>query len=219
MNAMKTLKFRMMAVSSLVALMGLSAGWVSAADSNGEASSAKSTISPAEAAKQRKEILAMRDATLKRLYKLKPGVRDEIAKADGYAVFNANQANIVLLVAGTGDGVLVDNATGQNTFMTMKRLGTGPGLGFKKYKQVLVLKSRKLVDTFKTVGADVTASGDATIKLSEHQEGKGVDHAVSLDPMVSVYQLTDRGVLLQANWGGMAYLPDADLNGAADPKK
>jgi len=43
--------------------------------------------------------------------------------------------------------------------------------------------------------------------------------AVSLDPMVSVYQLTDRGVLLQANWGGMAYLPDGDLNGQAEPKK
>ena len=169
-------------------------------------------VSPAEAAKERKAILAMRDATLKRLYKVKPSVRNEIAKAEGYAVFDANQANVILLVAGNGDGVLVDNATGQNTFMTMKRLGTGPGLGFKKYKQVLVLKSRKLVDTFKTVGADVSASGDATIKLSEHQEGKGADHVVSLDPMVSVYQLTDRGVLLQANWGGMAYLPNAALN-------
>ncbi len=178
-----------------------------------------SSLTAAEAAKQRQQILAMRDATLKRLYKIKPSVRNEIAKADGYAVFDANQTNIVLLVAGSGDGVLVDNATGQNTFMKMKRLGTGPGLGFKKYKQVLVLKSRKLVDTFKTVGADVTASGDATIKLSEHQEGKGIDHAVSLDPMVSVYQLTDRGVLLQANWGGMAYLPDGDLNGTAEAKK
>lgn len=176
-------------------------------------------VTPAEAAKQRQEIMAMRDATLKRLYKMKPAVRNEIAKADGYAVFDANQTNIVLLVAGAGNGVLIDNATGQPTFMKMRRLGTGPGLGFKKYKQVLVLKSRKLVDTFKTVGADVTASGDATIKLSEHQEGRGVDHAVSLDPMVSVYQLTDRGVLLQANWGGMAYLPDADLNGTAEPKK
>jgi len=36
----------------------------------------------AEAAKQRQEILAMRDATLKRLYKAKPAVRNEIAKAE-----------------------------------------------------------------------------------------------------------------------------------------
>ena len=171
-----------------------------------------SSLSPAEVAKQRKEILAMRDVTLKRLFKVKPAVRNEIAKADGYAVFDANQANVILLVAGSGEGVLVDNATGQNTFMKMKRLGTGPGVGFKKYKQVLVFKSRKLVDTFKTVGADVTASSDATFKLSEHNEGKGIDGVVSLDPMVSVYQITDKGALLQANWGGMAYLPNDALN-------
>ena len=199
-------------VTGAVVLMALSSGAVYAGSDNRSSDSSNSSLSPAEAAKERKAILAMRDATLKRLYKVKPSVRNEIAKAEGYAVFDANQANVILLVAGNGDGVLVDNATGQNTFMTMKRLGTGPGLGFKKYKQVLVLKSRKLVDTFKTVGADVSASGDATIKLSEHQEGKGADHVVSLDPMVSVYQLTDRGVLLQANWGGMAYLPNAALN-------
>ena len=185
---------------------------VTYAGEDGSGNDAASSLSPAEVAKQRKEILAMRDATLKRLYKVKPAVRNEIAKADGYAVFDANQANVILLVAGTGEGVLVDNDTGQNTFMKMKRLGTGPGVGFKKYKQVLVFKSRKLVDTFKTVGADVTASSDATFKLSEHNEGKGIDGVVSLDPMVSVYQITDKGALLQANWGGMAYLPNDSLN-------
>ena len=196
--------------AAILLLCALTGAAYAGTDSTG--SDTASTLSPAEMAKQRKEILAMRDATLKRLYKVKPAVRNEIAKADGYAVFDANQANVILLVAGSGEGVLVDNATGQNTFMKMKRLGTGPGVGFKKYKQVLVFKSRKLVDTFKTVGADVTASSDATFKLSEHNEGKGVDGVVSLDPMVSVYQITDKGALLQANWGGMAYLPNDALN-------
>lgn len=201
-------------LSIAFALMWVIAGAANAADTGtgSTATNGATTLSPAEVAKQRKEILAMRDATLKRLYKVKPAVRNEIAKAEGYAVFDANQANVILLVAGSGEGVLVDNATGQNTFMKMKRLGTGPGIGFKKYKQIMVFKSRKLVDTFKTVGADVTASSDATLKLSEHNEGKGVDGVVSLDPMVSVYQITDKGALLQANWGGMAYLPNSDLN-------
>lgn len=200
-------------------LISLAAASVFASDNPTASEPPSSSLSAIEVAKKRQEILAMRDATLKRLYKVKPSVRNEIAKADGYAVFDANQTNIVLLVAGAGNGVLIDNASGQPTFMKMRRLGTGPGLGFKKYKQVLVFKSRKLVDTFKTVGADVTASGDATFKLSEHQDGKGVDHAVSLDPMISVYQLTDRGVLLQANWGGMAYLPDSSLNTPANSTK
>ena len=205
--------------ATAIALLSLPFVSASANESASASEPEKSSMSASEIAKKRQEILTMRDETLKRLYKVKPSVRNEIAKADGYAVFDANQTNIVLLVAGAGNGVLIDNASGQQTFMKMRRLGTGPGLGFKKYKQVLVFKSRKLVDTFKTVGADVTASGDATFKLSEHQDGKGVDHAVSLDPMISVYQITDRGVLLQANWGGMAYLPDSSLNTPANTTK
>lgn len=173
---------------------------------------AEDKMSAAEQEKACQEILVMRDATLKRLYKIKPATKAEIAKAEGYAVFDSNQQNIVLLVAGSGHGVLVDNATGQNTFMKMKRLGTGPGLGFKKYKQVLVFKSRKLLDQFKSVGADVTASGDATLKMSEGKNSAVLDGAVSFNPMISVYQMTDRGALLQANWGGMAYTPDDALN-------
>lgn len=214
---MKSPKTKYLACISMALLI---AG-VGTTNASTEASTSKadSTKSSAAAAKQRQEILAMRDATLKRLYKAKPAVRNEIAKAEGYAVFNANQANVVLLVAGSGEGVLVDNQTGQPTFMKMHSLGTGPGLGFKKYKQVLVFKSRKVLETFKTVGADVNASGDATVKLTEHGDGKVLDTAVSLDPMISVYQLTDRGVLLQANWGGMAYLPDGTLNTSTDAVK
>ena len=207
-------------INTLMALYFALAGLtqLAYAESAPSQSSGKSSTE-SEVVKQRREILQMRDATLKRLYKIKPAVRNEIAKADGYAVFDSNQANVILLVAGSGEGVLIDNATGQSTFMKMKRLGTGPGVGFKKYKQVLVFKSRKLVDTFKTVGADVTASGDATLKLSEHQEGKVLDTAVSLDPLISVYQITDKGALLQANWGGMAYLPDESLNKGLAPAK
>lgn len=214
MKSPKTTYLACISVALLIAGIGT-------ANAATEASTSKtdSAASNTEAAKQRQEILAMRDATLKRLYKAKPAVRNEIAKAEGYAVFNANQANVVLLVAGTGEGVLVDNQTGQPTFMKMHRLGTGPGLGFKKYKQVLVFKSRKVLETFKSVGADVNASGDATVKLTEHGDGKVLDTAVSLDPMISVYQLTDRGVLLQANWGGMAYLPDGTLNASTDAVK
>lgn len=185
---------------------------ISLAAENTQGDNSSSTLSAAEVAKARSQILAMRDETLARLYKIKPSVKNEIAKADGYAVFDANQANVILLVAGNGEGILVDNATGQTTFMKMKRLGTGPGIGFKKYKQVLIFKSRKLVDTFKTIGADVTASSDMTIKLSEHTDGKVIDGVVSLDPKVTVYQMTDKGALLQANWGGMAYLPFDALN-------
>jgi hypothetical protein len=39
-----------------------------------------------------------------------------------------------------------------------------------------------------------------------------LDGSTSFNPMLSVYQVTDSGMLLQANWGGVAYLPDGTLN-------
>jgi lipid-binding SYLF domain-containing protein len=167
-------------------------------------------LTPAEKEKKIDEVHKMKDETLERLYKEKPEAKEEIAKAVGYGVFNASQVNIILFVGATGHGVLVDNKTGQETFMTMTRAGTGPGLGFKSYHQVLVFKSQGLFDQFRTLGADVGAGADATVKM----QGKGasLDGSMSFNPELAVYQFTDQGLLLQANWGGVAYTPDAELN-------
>jgi len=60
-------------------------------------------------------------------------------------------------------------------------------------------------------GADVGASADATFKTSG-TKGLTLDGSTSFNPHLSVYQITDSGALLQANWGGVAYLPDGELN-------
>ena len=171
-----------------------------------------STMSDKERATKQAEIRKMREDTLQRLFKAKPQVKAEIAKAVGYAVFDASQTNIILLVTSTGAGLVVDNASGKETFMKMKKVGTGPGVGYKKFKQILVFKNRNLFDLFVTVGADVAVNADATVKLDADKKGIVLDGTTSFNPELSVYQLTDRGVMLQANWGGVAYLPDSDLN-------
>ena len=51
-------------------------------------------------------------------------------------------------------------------------------------------------------GADV--SGSATLGTSGKQ--------YSLNPYITVYQVSDKGYAVQANWGGTAYLVDPDLN-------
>ena len=162
------------------------------------------------AAEKRASVLAIRDKTLADIYAEKPDVKDEVAKGVGYAVFDASQVNLLLFVGAMGGGVIVDNSDGKPTFMKMKRAGTGPGVGYKSYRQVMVFKDRTLFDQFRSLGADVGASADATVKAG----GKGVslDGSVSFNPLLSVYQITDRGMLMQANWGGVAYTPDDELN-------
>ena len=175
-----------------------------------EASAHKSKMSAAEVTKKRDALLKMRDDALEDFYATKAEIKEEVAKAVGYAVFDASQVNVLLLVGGQGGGVLVENGTGKETFMKMKRAGTGPGVGYKKFRQLMVFKDRSLFDKFRKLGADVGASADATMKIGG--KGVAVDPNVSFNPQLSVYQITDRGALLQANWGGVAYQPDADLN-------
>jgi lipid-binding SYLF domain-containing protein len=167
--------------------------------------------SSASAQERRQALRVVRDTTLEDFYATDPKIRDEAKAAVGYAVFDASQVNLVLYVGGMGAGMMVDNADGKETFMSMTRAGTGPGVGFKSYRQLMVFKDRGLFDTFRSVGADVGASADATFKTSG-TKGVTLDGSTSFNPQLSVYQITDRGALLQANWGGVAYLPDEELN-------
>lgn len=168
-------------------------------------------LSPQEAQKRRSEILEMRDTALAELYKQKPQAREELQKAAGYAVFDSSQFNIVLLVEAHGRGVLVDNATGKPTYMLAARAGTGPGVGYKSFRQIMIFKSQAVLDQFRVAGADVSASADATARMTPGV-GASADLATSFNPFITMYEFTDRGVVLQANWGGAAYLPDAQLN-------
>ena len=168
-------------------------------------------LAPEEVEKRKSDIMAMRDKTLDELFKQKPQAKAELQKAAGYAVFDSSQFNIVLLVEAQGHGVLVDNATQTPTFMLAARAGTGPGLGYKSFRQVMIFKSKKVMDRFRTPGADVTASADATAKLGA-SDSTSAEFAKSFDPYIDLYEFTDKGLVLQANWGGAAYVPDSQLN-------
>jgi lipid-binding SYLF domain-containing protein len=168
-----------------------------------------------EAAKEqdRQKILAMKDITLADLYKEKQKVKDEIEKAPGYAVFDATGVFVVLYVGIEGRGVLIDNSNGEATYMTMARAGTGPGVGYERFRYVIVFKNKTLLDAFKTVGGDVGASGHLVAR--GYDMGGSVGAQMSFDPELSVYQITESGLAAEASWGVTAFVPDPFLN----PKK
>jgi lipid-binding SYLF domain-containing protein len=167
--------------------------------------------SKSDPVQRRDKLRAMHAEALKDFYASNPKIQPELEGAVGYAVFDASQVNIVLYLGAAGAGVMVDNRDKKETFMSMTRAGTGPGVGYKSYRQLLIFKDRTVFDTFRTVGADVGASADATFKRSG-SAGLSLDGSSSFNPSLSVYQITDSGALLQANWGGVAYLPDDELN-------
>ncbi|MCU7835758.1 MAG: hypothetical protein KZQ83_10985 [gamma proteobacterium symbiont of Taylorina sp.] len=168
------------------------------------------TIAPEDIAAKRQDIETMAKETLERLYKEYPEAEEDIKNGFGYGVFEGQVVNLVLYVAGTGLGVVYDNKTQTPIFMNAIRAGTGPGVGYKSFHGVMVFDNETVFDQFTNIGLQLNASGDAVMKIAGKGTASGV--AVSLVPGVSLYQLIDTGLVVQANWGATEFLKDPNLN-------
>ena len=179
-------------------------------ESTGKGATQEGTKNDPKKEEKQRAILSMRDRTLAQLYKTNPEAKSEVESAVGYAVFDATGINVIMFVGVKGKGIAVENGSNKATYMNMVRAGTGPGVGYKDYRMVFIFKSKTVFDQFTTHGMDAGASADATMKLGG--AGKEAAYANSFNPYVKVYQITDKGLLLQANWGGTKFLKNSELN-------
>ena len=168
------------------------------------------TLSAEDIKKMRQDLLSMSEETLERLYEEQPEAKELIENAYGYGVFEGQAVNLILYVAGKGLGVVFDNKTKTPVYMNAIRGGTGPGIGYKSMHGVFLFSNETVYKQFTTLGLQVSASGDATIKVAG--KGVGAEKSISLVPGVKFYQLTDIGIVLQANWGATEFLKDPNLN-------
>ena len=137
---------------------------------------------------QRQAIFKVRDQTLNQLHKLKPPTRTEIGQAAGYGVFEIHGLNAVLAQS-HGRGMVMERS-GRVTYMQLARTDIGPGAVVKPYWQVMVFRDPQRLSQFVTAGSPAN---------------------VSSDPSVTVYQLNEKGVSIQADWGAR-YFRDPNLN-------
>jgi len=158
---------------------------------------------------KRKAILSMKQEVLSDLYKVHPGARSKIAKAPGYAVFSNANINVILASFSGGEGVVKNNATGKQTFMKMAEIGIGFGLGVKDFRAVFIFHDQGTMQNFVTNGWEVGAHADAAAKAGE--KGGAVSGEILLDG-VTIYQLTENGLALQATIKGTKYWTDSELN-------
>lgn len=158
---------------------------------------------------KRQAILSMKQKTLSDLYKAHPGAKSKIAKAPGYAVFSNANINVVLASFSGGEGVVKNNATGKHTYMKMGEVGVGFGLGVKDFRAVFVFHDHDTMNSFTTHGWEVGAHADAAAKAGE--KGGAVGGEILLDG-VTIYQLTESGLALQATVKGTKYWKDSELN-------
>jgi len=158
---------------------------------------------------KRQALIDMRNQVLSDLYKVKPDVKAQINSAAGYGVFSNANINLVFASFGGGHGVVRDNQSGKNTFMKMGEAGVGLGIGAKDFRVIFVFHSRDALTQFVDTGWAFGVNADAAAKASE--KGGAVGGEATFDN-ITVYQLTESGLALQATIKGTKFWQDSELN-------
>ena len=171
---------------------------------------ALSTVVKADVKEDRQEIQEMRKNVLTRLYKEESGVKSKIKNAAGYATFSNIGINLIFLSAGGGNGVVHNNNTGKDTYMLMGSAGIGIGLGVKDFSAVFIFHTQDALKNFIEYGWDFSGQADVAAKSGK----KGAEHSSAATAVngVSIYQMTENGLALQATLQGTKYWLDDDLN-------
>ena len=169
---------------------------------------AKGDSAEEKRAKVRKE----RDGILEKLYAAKPEAKGKIQSAAGYGAFNNKNMNLFLLSSGHGYGMIVDK-DGKETFMAMGSLGGGVGFGGKDLSVVFIFKNADVMKKFIESGWQFGGEADATAKAGD--KGAAASKEAGADTggnVFEIYQMTDKGVALQATVAGTKYWKDKELN-------
>ncbi len=191
---------------------------------------------------KRQAVLKQRDEMLNELYKSKPELKERIGEAVGYATFKQTDMNLFILASGRGFGVVRNNKTGKDTFMSMGSLGAGVGLGIKDLRVIFIFNDTNVMRQFVEQGWQFGGKGDASAKYKDtgvSAEGGAKANVDFKDGTVAtgattdtragakddkasaaaattggmeIYQFTESGVSLQATVQGTKYWKDSDLN-------
>ena len=161
------------------------------------------------AQEKREAVLDMRAQVLTDLYKLYPDARAQVAASPGYAVFS--NANVKLLFAsvGGGYGVVENKRLKESVYMKMGEAGVGLGLGVKDFRAVFIFKTQESLDAFIDNGWEFGGHVDAAAKAGDKGAAIGAEAMLS---GMTVYQITESGLALQATLKGTKYWKDSDLN-------
>ena len=164
----------------------------------------------ATTAEKQAAVRDMRGDTLDALYDIHPIAREQIAGAEGYAVFSNIGINLLLLSTANGFGVVHDNDSDAETFMRMWSGGVGIGLGAKDFRGVFVFTERDALENFIDSGWEANAQADAAAKSGD--KGGAWAGAIEIAPGIKLYQITETGLALQATIQGTKYWKDEDLS-------
>ncbi len=145
------------------------------------------------------------DEALQKLFSEHPKAKSLAANSYGWAVFD-NLKLAFGISGGGGNGVAVNRSTGKRTYMKMATGGVGLGLGVNKYQVVFLMEDSTTFNNFVEKGwqADAGATASAGKAAAEAK----TDFVNGL----AIYQLTEKGLMLNADIAGTKYWKNKKLN-------
>ena len=158
----------------------------------------------AKAVERRQEIDTNAQATLDGLLSSQDAARELFGRASGYAVFTVTKGGFIVS-GGGGNGVAVNKATGQRTYMRMGTGGIGLGIGGQRYSLVMLFETEDRLNKFVAGGWDSRATAEAAA-------GKeGVSVQSSFFDGVAFYQITEKGLMAHADVSGTKFWVNDEL--------
>lgn len=169
------------------------------------AQQAKEDIKAAEAEQAREQIDMMSENTLDKLVSANADIEAQVDDAAGYAVFRATQGGFLVTGAG-GTGVAVNKETGERTYMHLGSGGVGLGAGVQRYHPIFVFETEAALERFIAGGWDASTTAQAAAGKA------GASAKSSFFDGVAVYQLTEKGLMAQADVSGTRFWKSEKLN-------
>ena len=127
-----------------------------------------------------------------------------------YGVFSQLETGTGIGGGGSGYGVVVDNETGERSYMRMVQISGGLGIGLKTLRLIFLFHTHEALDKFVTEGWEVGSEAQAVAALDHEKAGAGM--ADTANEGVSVYQLTKDGLYVRAALHVKKFYPDTKLN-------
>lgn len=158
---------------------------------------------------RRQAILDMRDEVLTELYAVRPDTEAQIFSAVGFAVFSNANVNLLIASVGGGVGIVRNNSTGEDIYLRMGEVGIGIGAGVTDIRLIIVFHSQDALSRFTEAGFTVGGDADAAARAGELGAAIGAE---AIADNVTVYQITEAGLALQASVQATRYWYDPDLN-------
>ncbi len=159
---------------------------------------------------QRQEIREMSKVTLSKLYEKYPSAQRVIGECYGYATLSNSNTNIILFSSSRGRGLAVNNRTGEEVFMKMKEVGIGLGAGAREFDLVFVFDDEDAWNRFLT--GKNKFGGEVSATATDGNAGGAVEGATLASKGIWIYQMTTKGLSLEATLNSTSYYKDKKLN-------